>query len=179
MRANKNWEGSCFAPFMPRKKKLTLPEGLTVDVQSKQIIVKSPKGELILVKPRGKNPAANVGTENSLIAGAVAGLTVGFSKTLEIVGTGYRAALKGSDQLDLFLGFSHPVSFTAPAGITLSLADNRLITVAGVDKGLVGQTAANIRALRPPDAYKGKGIRYQGEIIKLKPGKAAKAGGEG
>jgi large subunit ribosomal protein L6 len=120
---------------------------------------------------------ALAGTEKSLKANAAIGLTTGFSKTLEIVGTGYKALPKDNG-LELFLGFSHAVKFSPPPGITVTVKDNRLITVAGADKYLVGQTAANLRALRPPDAYKGKGIRYQGETIKLKPGKAAKAAGE-
>jgi large subunit ribosomal protein L6 len=108
---------------------------------------------------------------------AVKGLTEGFSKALEIQGTGYKAIAKGED-LELSLGYSHQIKFSAPKGIKLEVKDQRLIVVSGADKYLVGQTAANIRRLREPDAYKGKGIRYQGEVIKLKPGKAAKAAGE-
>lgn len=93
---------------------------------------------------------------------------------MEIQGTGYKAVPKDKG-LELSLGFSHQVNFIAPEGITLTVKDNRLITVSGADKYLVGQTAANLRRLRPPDVYKGKGIRYQGELVKLKPGKAAKA----
>lgn len=118
--------------------------------------------------------AAMAGTLKSLARNAEIGLARGFSKTMEIVGTGYKAAPKDKG-LELFLGFSHPVNFTAPEGVTLTVKDNRFITVSGADKYLVGQTAANLRRLRQPDAYKGKGIRYQGEVIKLKPGKAAKA----
>lgn len=118
--------------------------------------------------------AAMAGTIKSLARNAEIGLKQGFSKTLEIQGTGYRAALKDNG-LDLALGFSHPVRFTPPPGVKLEVKDNRFITVSGADKYLVGQAAANLRRLKPPDPYKGKGLRYQGEIIKLKPGKAAKA----
>jgi large subunit ribosomal protein L6 len=105
----------------------------------------------------------------------VAGVTMGFKKELELVGIGYRAEKKGDD-LILALGFSHPVEFKAPAGITLEVADKTKVTVAGIDKQLVGQTAARLRALRPPEPYKGKGIRYASEVIKKKAGKAGKVG---
>ncbi|KKU87733.1 MAG: 50S ribosomal protein L6 [Candidatus Beckwithbacteria bacterium GW2011_GWC2_47_9] len=155
-------------------KPIILPQGFSVATKGKIITVKNDKGELSFTLPKSHNQVADAGTRRSLTVNAVTGLTTGFSKTLEIQGTGYRAAVKDKG-LELALGFSHPVNFTPPEGITLVLKDNRFITVTGADKYLVGQTAANLRRLRQPDAYKGKGIRYQGEVIKLKPGKAAKA----
>lgn len=151
-----------------------MPGGVTVDIQNNQVVVKSPQGEISFRRPKSHDKAAAAGTERSLINNATIGLTQGFTKTLEIQGTGFKAVAKDKG-LELSLGFSHLVNFTPPAGITLTVKDNRLIVVTGIDKYLVGQTAANLRALKPPDVYKGKGIRYLGEIIKLKPGKAAKA----
>lgn len=153
---------------------LVLPEGFSVTTQGGQVVVKSPKGELSFPLPKSHNRAAAAGTKRSLTRNAVIGLTEGFSRTLEIIGTGYKAVAKDQG-VELFLGFSHSVRFDPQAGVSLEVKDNRLIIVSGADKYLVGQVAANLRRLRPPDPYKGKGIRYQGEIIKLKPGKAAKA----
>jgi len=155
-------------------KPIILPQGFSVATKGKIITVKNDKGELSFTRSQSGNALADAGTQKSLLANAVIGLTSGFAKTMEIVGTGYKAAPKDKG-LELSLGFSHQVSFSAPEGITLTVKDNRFITVTGADKYLVGQTAANLRALRKPDAYKGKGIRYLGEIVKLKPGKAAKA----
>lgn len=155
-------------------KPIILPQGFSVATKGKTITVKSDKGELSFTLPKSGNAAADAGTRRSLTINAVTGLTSGFSKTMEIQGTGYRAAVKDKG-LELALGFSHPVNFTPPEGVVLTVRDNRFITVTGADKYLVGQTAANLRRLRRPDVYKGKGIRYQGEVIKLKPGKAAKA----
>jgi len=151
-----------------------MPDNISVTNQGGKTIVKNDKGELSFTRSQSGNALADAGTQKSLLANAVIGLTSGFAKTMEIVGTGYKAAPKDKG-LELSLGFSHQVSFSAPEGITLTVKDNRFITVAGADKSLVGQVAANLRRLRRPDVYKGKGIRYQGEIIKLKPGKAAKA----
>ena len=151
-----------------------MPDNVTVTTRAGVVTVKNDKGELSFHQPQSGNALADAGTQKSLTANAVIGLTSGFAKTMEIVGTGYKAVPKDKG-LELSLGFSHPVSFSAPEGITLTVKDNRFITVAGADKSLVGQVAANLRRLRRPDVYKGKGIRYQGEIIKLKPGKAAKA----
>ncbi|OIN88099.1 50S ribosomal protein L6 [Candidatus Beckwithbacteria bacterium CG22_combo_CG10-13_8_21_14_all_01_47_9] len=158
-----------------------MPDNISVTNQGDKTIVKNDKGELSFTRSQSGNALADAGTQKSLLANAVIGLTSGFAKTMEIVGTGYKAVIKdqglpaGRQGLELSLGFSHPVSFSAPEGITLTVKDNRFITVAGADKSLVGQVAANLRRLRRPDVYKGKGVRYQGEIIKLKPGKAAKA----
>ena len=106
----------------------------------------------------------------------IIGATKGFPKTLELEGTGFRVNPKG-EAIEMSLGFSHPVVYTPPQGIKLEVKENKIITITGADKYLVGQAAANIRQLKPPDVYKGKGIRYQGEQVKLKPGKAAKAAG--
>lgn len=171
---------------------ITLPESVTATITGQQVVIKGPKGEmsqtltgrvkvelkdkeLIVSLPEGagKDKALH-GLYRSLLNNMVLGVSEGFTKTLEIQGTGYRVTANG-ENLDLALGFSHPVSFSPPAGIKLEIKDQKFIVVTGIDKHLVGQTAANIRALRSPDAYKGKGIRYEGEIIKLKPGKAAKA----
>ena len=108
----------------------------------------------------------------------VEGVTEGFDKNLEIVGVGYRAE-KAGDGLTLRMGFSHTVDITPPAGISLSVEGNNKIKVSGIDKEAVGQLAAEIRAVRPPDSYKGKGIRYVGEVVRLKAGKAGKAIGGG
>ncbi len=151
-----------------------MQDNITVTTAAGKIIVKSAQAELVLPVPQSGNAAADAGTQKSLIANAITGLTTGFSKTMEIQGTGYKATPKDKG-LELALGFSHPVNFIAPEGISLTVKDNRFITVTGADKYLVGQVAANLRRLRQPDAYKGKGIRYQGEVVKLKPGKAAKA----
>jgi large subunit ribosomal protein L6 len=113
------------------------------------------------------------GLTRSLIANMVAGVTEGFEKRLEIVGVGYRAALKGSD-LEMALGFSHPVVFPPPQGIEFEVPAPTRITIRGIDKQLVGQVAANIRKIRKPEPYKGKGIRYEGEFVRRKAGKAAK-----
>lgn len=154
-----------------------LPEGISVEETKREILVKKGDKVLTLTLPRSGDKNVDEGTRARLIMNAVKGLTEGFSKALEIQGTGYKAIAKGED-LELSLGYSHQVKFSAPKGIKLEVKDQRLIVVSGADKYLVGQTAANIRRLREPDAYKGKGIRYQGEVIKLKPGKAAKAAGE-
>jgi len=155
-------------------KPIDLPQGVTVDTGPRQITVKTAKGSLSFRRPKSHNKIAAAGTQRSLTINAITGLTTGFTKTLEIQGTGYKAMPKDKG-LELSLGFSHPVNFTPPDGVTLTVKDNRLITVTGMDKYLVGQTAANLRRLREPDPYKGKGIRYLGEVVKLKPGKAAKA----
>jgi len=161
-----------------RLKPITPPEGVTVDRNGRMITVKKGQDEISFMVPKSGNLAADAGTERSLTVNAITGLTTGYKKILEIVGTGYRAAIKDKG-IELFLGYSHSVFFTAPDGIKLEVKDNRLIEVSGRDKALVGQTAAKIRDFRRPDAYKGKGVRYQGESLKLKPGKAAKTGTEG
>ncbi len=174
------------------KQPIIIPANVTAALVGDQIVVKSGSLELKQVIPAGvkvkvlpgevqvtaDNDSRPVkalhGLVRSLIANMVTGVTTGYTKTLEIQGTGYRAIAKG-EALEFSLGYSHPVVFTPPQGIKLAIQDTKFIVVTGADKYLVGQVAANIRQLRQPDPYKGKGIRYQGEVIKLKPGKAAKA----
>ena len=169
---------------------IELPEGVEVSVASGEIMVKGPKGSLavtissklsvlqkdgVLALERSsehRNDRASHGLARSLIANAVTGVTEGFFRNLEIQGVGYRCALEGR-RLELTLGFSHPVFIEPPEGVTIEAPEQTKITVSGIDKQAVGQVAADIRAVRPPDSYHGKGVRYEGETIRLKPGKAA------
>lgn len=150
---------------------MTVHPRMKVEVKDKMVTVERPSDE--------KLDRSLHGLTRTLLANMVKGVTEAFSKTLEIQGVGYRVALKGKD-LDFALGFSHPVVFPAPVGITFELDKDKknLIKVVGINKELVGQTAAHIRSLRPPEPYKGKGIRYQGENVKRKAGKAAAAAGK-
>jgi len=143
----------------------TLPSGIDVKIDNERIIV----------VPKNNLSSALFGLSRAIIANLVKGVTVGFEKKLELSGVGYRAQVSGND-LMLFLGFSHPVKITAVEGITFQVLEN-VITVSGINKNLVGDIAAKIRGLRPPDPYKGKGISYLGEKIRRKVGKAAKAVG--
>lgn len=171
-----------------------LPSGVVVTVADGVIRVKGPKGELVTpmmehvtvnidgqtvtVARAGEAPAQRAahGLIRSLIANMVTGVTQGYEKKLEMVGTGYRVAMKGQS-LTLSVGFSHPVDVVPPAGITFAIEGNNVIFVRGINKELVGQIAANIRQVRPPEPYKGKGIKYAGEVVRRKAGKAAKAAG--
>ncbi|MHB8512591.1 MAG: 50S ribosomal protein L6 [Actinomycetota bacterium] len=173
------------------KMPITLPSGVDVSVQGTSITVKGPKGTLTRDLHRAmkvsidgstitvdrpddeRDHKALHGLTRSLVANMVIGVTEGFTKTLEIQGVGYRAAAKGKD-IEFALGFSHPVLVPAPEGISFELPAPTRIIISGADKQAVGQVAANIRSLRPPDSYKGKGIRYAGEIVRKKAGKAAK-----
>lgn len=173
------------------KKPIIIPDGVNIVTDGFNVSVKGPKGELswklnpaigveiedktLVVKPvlSAKKSAALWGTTRARIQNVVDGVTKGFEKKLEIEGIGYRAALEGNG-LQLVLGFSHPVRFNAPNGIQLKVEKN-VVTISGIDKDLVGETAARIRALKPPEPYKGKGIKYQGEIIRRKAGKKAVA----
>lgn len=171
-----------------------IPSGVNVSLDEALVHVKGPKGELaqqilanvvsvkledgrVLVERKGdaKPHRSAHGLTRTLIANMVEGVSKGFRKSLEIQGVGYRAA-KAGEKLNLTLGFSHPVVFDAPGGITLSVEGTTKIHVDGIDKQQVGQVAAKIRGLRPPEPYKGKGIRYEGEVIRKKLGKAGKAG---
>lgn len=174
------------------KKQILLPAGVTVETVDGMIVVKGSRGELRLkINPSVKVTVltdrlnltaeksdrvarANWGTTRQLLANMIAGVERSWSKTLEIVGTGYRASLEG-EKLILSVGFSHTLEVAPPSGITFTVVENK-ITVLGSDKDLVGRIAAKIHQLRPPDDYKGKGVRFQGERLKLKPGKAAKVG---
>jgi large subunit ribosomal protein L6 len=147
-----------------------LPEGVDVELQENRLVVTAPTNR------ENRTVRALFGLTRANLANIIKGLDKGFEKKLELTGVGYRAQMQGT-ALVLSLGFSHPVKITPPAGITLSVADNTVL-VAGSDKVLVGQIAAEIRAVRPPEPYKGKGIKYQGERVRRKAGKAAKAAGK-
>jgi large subunit ribosomal protein L6 len=172
------------------RKPVVVPEAVTVEIAPGNIAVKGPKGELTqtlsqemtvtqeegqvsVARPTDRGPhRALHGLTRSLIANMVEGVTEGFEKRLEIQGVGYRAALKGKN-LELALGFSHPVSIEAPEGIEFEVPQPTEVIVRGIDKQLVGQVAADIRKRRPPEPYKGKGIRYKGEQVLRKVGKRA------
>ncbi len=169
---------------------IKLPKGVDITINRGEVSVKGPKGRLdVTISPRitvqeedgqlvferssdNRNDRAQHGLARSLVNNAVVGVSEGYSRNLEIRGVGYRCAMKGSN-LELTLGFSHPVVFTPPEGITIAAPEPTKITISGIDKQLVGQVSANIRAVRPPDSYHGKGVRYQGEQVRLKAGKAA------
>ncbi len=166
-----------------------------VEFERGGVSIKGPKGELwqkiptkvkvtladkkILVSVADEESTSKAlhGLIRSLIANMVKGVTEGYSKTLELSGVGFRASVSG-EKLALAVGFSHPVEITPPAGITFSVKENK-ITVTGIDKALVGEISAKVRAIRPAEPYKGKGIKYEGEIIRRKAGKAGKAGASG
>ena len=170
------------------KKPIALPKGVECNVSKETISVKGPKGTLKLARPEGvdvdvKGSEVNFGVSNggemkmagtmrALVANMVTGVSEGYQRKLELVGVGYRAALQGKD-LNLSLGFSHPVVFSAPEGITITVPTQTEILIAGTDKQRVGEVAAKIRAFRPPEPYKGKGVRYSGERITLKEAKKA------
>jgi large subunit ribosomal protein L6 len=173
-------------------KPIPLPSGVKIAVASDKIDVQGPKGKMSVLVPRGvsfeqKDGVLNVkrnaeefravhGLARALVANAVHGVTQGFKKEMDIVGVGYRAELKGK-VVNFALGKSHPVEFPVPVGIQIAVDKQTHLIISGADKGQVGQVAANIRSLRPPDPYKQKGIRITGERLKKKAGKAgAKAG---
>ncbi|HET9089333.1 MAG TPA: 50S ribosomal protein L6 [Acidimicrobiales bacterium] len=143
-----------------------LPEGITL----------SQEGEVLSVDRASEETSQKAlhGLTRTLVANMVTGVTTGWTKELEIIGVGYRAAAAGADAIDLALGFSHPVKFTAPAGVTFEVPTPTRVIVKGPDKEVVGQVAASIRKLRKPEPYKGKGVRYLGERVLRKAGKAAK-----
>ena len=173
---------------------IPMAQGVTVQVQDGTVTVNGPKGTLsreivnpdivveqqdgTLVVTRAndeKEQRSMHGLYRTLIANMVQGVSVGFTKTLEIQGVGYRAQKQGNN-LVLSVGFSHPVEVSPPAGVTFDVEGNNRVLVSGIDKEQVGQVAANIRKIRPPEPYKGKGIRYQGEHVRRKAGKAGKGG---
>ena len=174
------------------KAPITLPSGVDVQVVDRTITVKGPKGALsreipgqieitiddgvlLCTRPNDeRQQRAQHGLTRSLVNNMVIGVTDGFKKQLEIVGVGYRAEAQGPNALRLNLGFSHPVNVTAPDGITFEVPAPTQVTVNGIDKEVVGQVAANIRSIRKPEPYKGKGVRYAGERILRKAGKAGK-----
>ena len=170
---------------------IPVPSGVDLSMSGTTLTVKGPKGSLTqevhpditvnigdgeVTVSRGddeREHRALHGLFRSLIANMVVGVTQGYVRRLEIVGVGYRAALRGSNGLTLQMGFSHPVEFDAPDGITFEVPTPTRITINGIDKQVVGQVAANIRKIRKPEPYKGKGIRYEGEQVRRKSGKAA------
>jgi large subunit ribosomal protein L6 len=170
------------------KKPIVLTKGVELSIQSDNVSVKGPKGTLSIAKPAGievvvadghatlsANDPALVplaGTLRAIIANMVQGVSEGFQRKLELVGVGYRASMSGTD-LNLALGFSHPVLFKAPAGITITTPTQTEILVSGADKQRVGEVAAKIRSFRPPEPYKGKGVKYAGENIIRKEAKKA------
>jgi large subunit ribosomal protein L6 len=172
---------------------ITVPSGVDVAVQDSLVTVKGPKGTLShtvaapITVARGEDGSVEVSRPNderlskslhgltrTLIANMVTGVTEGYEKKLEITGVGYRVLSKGPTQLEFQLGYSHPITFDAPEGITFTVDGPTKLGVQGIDKQLVGEVAANIRKLRKPEPYKGKGVRYAGEQIRRKVGKAGK-----
>ncbi len=170
---------------------IPVPSGVEVAVDGREVQVRGPKGVLShtvvepitiqqedgalhVLRPDDERESRSLhGLSRTLIANMVTGVTQGYSKTLEIVGTGYRVQARGSD-LEFALGFSHPVPVKAPEGITFRVETPTRFVVEGIDKQKVGEVAANIRKLRKPDPYKGKGVRYQGEVVRRKAGKTGK-----
>ncbi len=170
------------------KQPIALAKGVEINVQPEAVAVKGPKGSLSLAKPVGidlriEDGHAHVscedaaleplaGTVRSIVANMVHGVSTGFERKLDLVGVGYRATMQGKD-ISLALGYSHPVVFAPPAGITISTPTQTEILVSGADKQLVGEVAAKIRSYRPPEPYKGKGVKYSDEIILRKEAKKA------
>ncbi|GAB3885315.1 50S ribosomal protein L6 [Microbispora bryophytorum] len=172
---------------------IPVPAGVDITIDGREVQVKGPKGTLThtvaepievsrgedgtiaVTRPNDENKVRALhGLSRTLIANMVAGVTQGYTKTLEIVGVGYRVQAKGPTELEFSLGFSHPVIVKAPEGVSFRVERPTLFHVDGVDKQRVGEVAANIRKLRKPDPYKGKGVRYQGEVVRRKVGKAGK-----
>lgn len=170
---------------------IDIPAGVTVEVAGREVSVKGPKGELklsvaspievsvdegqvLVTRPDDERESRSLhGLTRTLINNNIVGVTQGYTKGLEVVGTGYRVAQKGSS-VEFALGFSHPVLIEPPAGITLTVEGNNKLTVSGIDKQAVGEAAANIRKIRKPEPYKGKGVRYAGENVRRKAGKSGK-----
>ncbi|MDA1079370.1 MAG: 50S ribosomal protein L6 [bacterium] len=171
---------------------ISIPSGVTLTQNNREVVVTGPKGELTVTLLSGitftqteseisvtrandtRQSKANHGLIRSLLQNAIIGVSTGYTKTLKLVGTGYRAQSKGAG-VSLALGYSHPIVQEAIQGITLAVPDTETIIITGIDKQRVGQIAAEIRAMRPPEPYKGKGVRYEGEVVKRKQGKAAAA----
>jgi large subunit ribosomal protein L6 len=174
------------------RRPISVPTGVEVNISGQTVTVKGPKGQLshtlaepitaeraddgtlAVVRPNDERRAKELhGLSRTLVHNMIVGVTEGYKKTLEIAGTGYRVTAKGQD-LEFALGFSHPVTVTAPQGISFAVERPTVFSVSGIDKQQVGEVAANIRKIRPPEPYKGKGVRYQGEVIRRKAGKAGK-----
>jgi large subunit ribosomal protein L6 len=174
------------------KKPIPIPNGVQVQQQGRSVEVRGPKGSItmplvpgvevtqegstlqVVLQREDRQGSALFGLTRALLANNVKGVSEGFSRALEIQGTGYRAVLDGK-KLVLQLGFSHPIEFPVPEGIQITVESPTKLTVRGADKGRVGQVAADIRSFRPPEPYKGKGIRYEGETVRRKAGKSAGA----
>jgi large subunit ribosomal protein L6 len=170
------------------KKVVTIPSGVTLTLEGQTVSVKGPKGQLswtvadeivltqdgsdLTFAPRDDTQRARAmwGLSRTLVNNMVVGVTTGYEQTLELVGVGYRAAMKGS-ALSMQLGFSHDVDIPAPDGVTFAVPKQTEVKISGIDKQLVGETAAKIRRIRPPEPYKGKGVRYAGEKVRRKEGK--------
>ena len=170
---------------------IPVPAGVEVKIDGSVVSVKGPKGSLshtvaapitvaleentvVVTRPDDERNSRSLhGLTRTLISNLVTGVTTGYTKGLEIVGTGYRVTAKGSD-IEFALGYSHPIYVKAPAGITFTVEGNTKLTVSGIDKQQVGEVAANLRKLRKPEPYKGKGVRYAGEVVRRKAGKAGK-----
>ena len=170
---------------------IDIPSGVDVAVDGRDVTVKGPKGQLALTvaqpiavaieagrvlvtRPDDERESRSLhGLTRTLIANNILGVTQGYSKSLDVVGTGYRVQARGAN-VEFALGFSHPVVVEPPAGITFTVEGNNRLTVSGIDKQAVGETAANIRKIRKPEPYKGKGVRYTGEVVRRKAGKAGK-----
>jgi len=170
---------------------IDIPSGVDVTVDDRAVTVKGPKGELALTvaepisvaiedgrvvvrRPDDERVSRSLhGLTRTLIANNIQGVTQGYTKSLDVVGTGYRVQARGAN-VEFALGFSHPVVVEPPAGITFTVEGNNRLTVSGIDKQAVGETAANIRKIRKPEPYKGKGVRYTGEVVRRKAGKAGK-----
>jgi len=170
---------------------IDIPGGVEVKIDGQAVTVKGPKGELsltvaspievaiednqvVVTRPDDERASRSLhGLTRTLIANNIVGVTQGYTKGLEVVGTGYRVQAKG-ESIEFALGFSHPVTVTPPAGITFTVEGNNKLTVSGIDKQAVGEVAANIRKIRKPEPYKGKGVRYAGEIVRRKAGKSGK-----
>jgi large subunit ribosomal protein L6 len=173
------------------KMPISIPAGVEVKIDGNDVSVKGPKGQLaltvanpitvaledgkvIVTRPDDERISRSLhGLTRTLISNQIIGVTEGYTKGLEIVGTGYRVTAKGSD-LEFALGYSHPILVKAPAGITFTIDGNTKVTVSGIDKQAVGEVAANLRKLRKPEPYKGKGVRYAGEVVRRKAGKSGK-----
>jgi large subunit ribosomal protein L6 len=171
---------------------VAVPSGVEISISGASVVVKGPKGELthllperitihqegdelILERPDDERESKALhGLSRSLVSNMITGVSEGYSRTLDIVGVGYRAIAKGNDKLEMSLGYSHTIDVQAPEGVTFDVPTATQIHVVGIDKQAVGQTAANIRALRKPEPYKGKGVRYSDEHVVRKAGKAAK-----
>jgi large subunit ribosomal protein L6 len=173
------------------KSPIPVPAGVEVNISGSDVSVKGPKGQLqltvsspitvaltdgqvVVTRPDDERVSRSLhGLTRTLIANQIIGVTEGYTKALEIVGTGFRVAAKGSS-LEFALGYSHPITVNPPAGISFQVEGNTKIVVSGIDKQAVGEVAANIRKLRKPEPYKGKGVRYAGEVVRRKAGKSGK-----